>query len=295
MSPACPSRRSSSGARCPCSPRCSRSSEAGRRSAPSMLHPRRQRPPAARPHAPVEGRDDPRDPPPGEEQPADDRVAAAAAGPPLAFTRSAGPRSPSRSAGSVRSRSCTRRCRASPATSCTSARSCGRWRALGRGDRRRRPSCGSASASTGDAGDLPGEVATPLAVVLNELMQNAVDHAFPEGTEGARGVGPVATRRRSRRRRGARQRRRPAGRVHIEGGEGLGLSIVHALVTGELGGIDRDAQRRRDVRVRTGTGGDAAGRVVANWASGARRSSRQLTSDSAGRSSPCAGGGAPLR
>ena len=35
----------------------------------------------------------------------------------------------------------------------------------------------------GDAGDLPGEVATPLAVVLNELMQNAVDHAFPEGVE----------------------------------------------------------------------------------------------------------------
>ncbi len=31
----------------------------------------------------------------------------------------------------------------------------------------------------GDAGELPGEVATPLAVVLNELMQNAVDHAFP--------------------------------------------------------------------------------------------------------------------
>src|SRR6266699_327318 len=38
----------------------------------------------------------------------------------------------------------------------------------------------------GDAGELPGEVATPLAVVLNELMQNAVDHAFPEGTSGAR-------------------------------------------------------------------------------------------------------------
>src|SRR6185503_10165773 len=33
----------------------------------------------------------------------------------------------------------------------------------------------------GDAGELPGEVATPLAVVLNELMQNAVDHAFPDG------------------------------------------------------------------------------------------------------------------
>mgnify|MGYP000234512947 CR=1 FL=1 len=31
----------------------------------------------------------------------------------------------------------------------------------------------------GNAGMLPGDLATPLAVVLNELMQNAVDHAFP--------------------------------------------------------------------------------------------------------------------
>jgi two-component sensor histidine kinase len=88
----------------------------------------------------------------------------------------------------------------------------------------------------GDAGDLPGEVATPLAVVLNELMQNAVDHAFPEGTKGAQ----VSVR-----------LRRDDDHVvvdvvdngtglpepfSLEGGQGLGLSIVHALVTGELGG-----------------------------------------------------------
>ena len=30
----------------------------------------------------------------------------------------------------------------------------------------------------GDAGILPGEIASPLAIILNELMQNAVDHAF---------------------------------------------------------------------------------------------------------------------
>ena len=35
----------------------------------------------------------------------------------------------------------------------------------------------------GDAGVLPGDLATPLAVVLNELMQNAVDHAFT-GVDG---------------------------------------------------------------------------------------------------------------
>jgi two-component system, sensor histidine kinase PdtaS len=87
----------------------------------------------------------------------------------------------------------------------------------------------------GDAGDLPGEVATPLAVVLNELMQNAVDHAFPDRREGhvtvrlARsddhvlvdvsddGVGL------------------PTG-FSLDSSRGLGLSIVHALVTGELDG-----------------------------------------------------------
>jgi two-component sensor histidine kinase len=91
----------------------------------------------------------------------------------------------------------------------------------------------------GHAGDLPGELATPLAVVLNELMQNAVDHAFVlrpgtcvEGTvrvELARdgddlvvdvvddGVGL------------------PAG-FDLATGAGLGLSIVQTLVTTEMGG-----------------------------------------------------------
>ena len=36
----------------------------------------------------------------------------------------------------------------------------------------------------GEGGNLPGEVATPLAVVLNELMQNAVDHTFIERSAG---------------------------------------------------------------------------------------------------------------
>jgi two-component sensor histidine kinase len=89
--------------------------------------------------------------------------------------------------------------------------------------------------SDGDAGYLPGEVATPLAVVLNELMQNAVDHAFTGrnvghvhvqlGREGDNvlidvtddGVGL------------------PAG-FSLDNATGLGLSIVKALVTGELMG-----------------------------------------------------------
>ena len=46
----------------------------------------------------------------------------------------------------------------------------------------------------GDGGILPASVATSLAVVLNELLQNAVDHAYPrelaQGHEAAR-HGPV--------------------------------------------------------------------------------------------------------
>jgi len=87
----------------------------------------------------------------------------------------------------------------------------------------------------GDAGFLPGEVATPLAVVLNELMQNAVDHAFT-----GRAIGHVHV-----------QLGRDGDNVVIdvtddgvglpvgfslEAATGLGLSIVKALVTGELMG-----------------------------------------------------------
>jgi two-component sensor histidine kinase len=90
----------------------------------------------------------------------------------------------------------------------------------------------------GDAGDIPGEIATPLAVVLNELMQNAVDHAFPEGSGPDEGHVTVRL---------ARDDTElvvdvvddgvglPAG-FSLEGSGGLGLSIVHALVTTELGG-----------------------------------------------------------
>jgi len=90
----------------------------------------------------------------------------------------------------------------------------------------------------GDAGLLPGDIATPLAVVLNELMQNAADHAFPPGA--GRSAGSVAVR-----------LSRDDGRVVVdvvddgvglprdftaEESPGLGLSIVQALVTTELGG-----------------------------------------------------------
>jgi two-component sensor histidine kinase len=89
----------------------------------------------------------------------------------------------------------------------------------------------------GDAGMLPGDLATPLAVVLNELMQNAVDHAFT-GTDG-RTTGNICV-----------QLARHDGQLEVDVVDdgvglppgfsieegGLGLSIVHTLVTSELGG-----------------------------------------------------------
>lgn len=108
----------------------------------------------------------------------------------------------------------------------------------------------------GDAGELPGELATPLAVVLNELMQNAVDHAYPHDNGEAPHEGTVTV-----------HLARKAGEVIVdveddgvglppgftlEHGKGLGLSIVQALVTGELGGtieMHHDGGTRVQVRI----------------------------------------------
>jgi len=94
----------------------------------------------------------------------------------------------------------------------------------------------------GDAGDLPAEVATPLAVVLGEILQNAVEHAFDQSDAFAIGT--------------------PSGLVtltlhndghdlelivhdngkglpegfSVEQRDSLGLSIVKLLVTTQLGG-----------------------------------------------------------
>jgi two-component sensor histidine kinase len=88
----------------------------------------------------------------------------------------------------------------------------------------------------GSAGELPATLATPLAVVLSELLQNAVEHGYPDGSAGGlvrieldndgsslhvvvrddgRGL--------------------PAG-FTIDRTRSLGLSIARDLVTSQMGG-----------------------------------------------------------
>ncbi len=108
----------------------------------------------------------------------------------------------------------------------------------------------------GEAGELPAELATPLAVVLTELLQNAVEHAFPDDDGGD----------------GASERRvdvamandgttlvlevhdngrgLPSG-FSIERTGSLGLSIVRDLVRGQLGGtIDMETDGGTLVQLR---------------------------------------------
>ena len=86
----------------------------------------------------------------------------------------------------------------------------------------------------GDGGIAPAEVVTPLAVVLNELMQNAVDHAFD--AQGGNVMVHLST-----------EEDRLCIEVRDDGcglpegfdfhtATGLGLSIVRALVVSDLGG-----------------------------------------------------------
>ena len=103
---------------------------------------------------------------------------------------------------------------------------------------------------SGAAGPLGAELATPLAVVLTELLQNAVEHAFPAGSEGTVTV----------------ELGRNDGEVHMVvrddgtgldpaalSGSRLGLQIVRSLVD-ELGGtfvIGTNGGTKAEVRVRT--------------------------------------------
>ncbi len=112
---------------------------------------------------------------------------------------------------------------------------------------------------SGDAGALPAIIATPMAVVLTELLQNAVDHAFPflTGEEPTQSVAVIAAREAEQAASTAEPnwvRLELANDGHelvvrvvdngvgvpegftVADASGLGLSIVRALVVSDLGG-----------------------------------------------------------
>ena len=103
----------------------------------------------------------------------------------------------------------------------------------------------------GSFGKLASEAATPLAMVLTELLQNAVEHGY--AGDSGRSEGRVVV-----------TARRIVGRLHVvveDDGRGLpdafdldastqlGLSIVRTLVESELGGVLEIGPGSRGTRV----------------------------------------------
>jgi two-component sensor histidine kinase len=88
----------------------------------------------------------------------------------------------------------------------------------------------------GDGGRLPSTVATPLSVVLTELLQNAVDHGFPEGSKGGDVVVVLDNADHLLRIRVVNDGRPLDPMFELNQATGLGLSIVRTLVTTELDG-----------------------------------------------------------
>jgi len=88
----------------------------------------------------------------------------------------------------------------------------------------------------GDGGRLPSTIATPLSVVLTELLQNAVDHGFPEGSSGGDVVVVLANHDGQLDIRVINDGRPLDPAFQLNTATGLGLSIVRTLVTTELDG-----------------------------------------------------------
>ena len=88
----------------------------------------------------------------------------------------------------------------------------------------------------GDGGRLPATVATPLSVVILELLQNAVDHGFPEGSAGGAVVVSLSHDDDALTIRVVNNGVGLNSDFDFSKATGLGLSIVRTLVTTELAG-----------------------------------------------------------
>jgi len=104
----------------------------------------------------------------------------------------------------------------------------------------------------GDGGRMPATVATPLSVVILELLQNAVDHGFPEGSAGGSVVVTLSHDEDALYVRVLNNGIGLSPTFDFSSATGLGLSIVRTLVTTELAGT---------IAMRAGTkaDGDSAG------------------------------------
>jgi two-component sensor histidine kinase len=111
----------------------------------------------------------------------------------------------------------------------------------------------------GDAGKLPAFIATPLSIVITELVQNIVEHAYPIEDDGETPEGEVLVE-------VANDGHTLVVRVTDDGvglppgfdidhTTGLGLNIVQTLVTTELRGSI-------SMQARTDTGGHEHGAVA---------------------------------
>ena len=88
----------------------------------------------------------------------------------------------------------------------------------------------------GDGGRLAATVVTPLSVVLTELLQNAVDHGFPEGDGGGNVVVLLSLEEAELHVSVIDDGRGIPEGFQLADATGLGLSIVRTLVTTELAG-----------------------------------------------------------
>jgi len=88
----------------------------------------------------------------------------------------------------------------------------------------------------GEGGKLPATIATPLSVVLTELLQNAVDHEFPLGSTGGQVKVLLGNDGSTLSIRVIDDGRGVPVDFRLDKATGLGLTIVKTLVTTELGG-----------------------------------------------------------